>query len=177
MFINYAHRGASHYAPENTMAAFRKALEMEATGIELDLQQTKDEKKEENIERKTLEIIKKYAVHNHIYITSFQYSILENIRKLNSNIKISWLIEEKINSNHIVKLLKIKGNQICPEASRTSKEDVKLARENGLSVRLWGVYNEEIMKKTYILNTDGMTVNFPDKLNQLMKEKENEFEQ
>ena len=37
-----AHRGASSYAPENTMAAFYKALEMKANGIELDLKQTKD---------------------------------------------------------------------------------------------------------------------------------------
>ena len=44
MYINYAHRGASSYAPENTMVAFKKALELEATGIELDLQKTKDGK-------------------------------------------------------------------------------------------------------------------------------------
>ncbi len=30
MFINYAHRGASQYAPENTMSAFKKALELKA---------------------------------------------------------------------------------------------------------------------------------------------------
>lgn len=43
-FINYAHRGASNYAPENTMVAFQKAIELGANGIELDLQQTKDGK-------------------------------------------------------------------------------------------------------------------------------------
>ena len=43
-FINYAHRGASDYAPENTMSAFRKAIELKANGIELDLQKTKDGK-------------------------------------------------------------------------------------------------------------------------------------
>lgn len=37
-----AHRGASAYAPENTMIAFMKALEMNADGIELDVQMTKD---------------------------------------------------------------------------------------------------------------------------------------
>lgn len=37
-----AHRGASAYAPENTMAAFRKAIDMEAEGIELDVHLTKD---------------------------------------------------------------------------------------------------------------------------------------
>ena len=44
MFINYAHRGASEYAPENTMSAFDMALQLRATGIELDLQMTKDGK-------------------------------------------------------------------------------------------------------------------------------------
>lgn len=39
-----AHRGASGYAPENTMAAFRKAVKMKADYIELDVQATKDGK-------------------------------------------------------------------------------------------------------------------------------------
>jgi glycerophosphoryl diester phosphodiesterase len=38
----FAHRGASGYAPENTMAAFQKALEMGADGIELDVHLSKD---------------------------------------------------------------------------------------------------------------------------------------
>lgn len=40
--INYAHRGASAYCPENTMAAFAQAVELGATGIETDVQRTKD---------------------------------------------------------------------------------------------------------------------------------------
>lgn len=46
MFVNnpkiIAHRGASGYAPENTMSSFRKALSMNADGIELDVHLTKD---------------------------------------------------------------------------------------------------------------------------------------
>jgi glycerophosphoryl diester phosphodiesterase len=37
-----AHRGASGYAPENTMAAFRRALDMGATEVETDVAFTKD---------------------------------------------------------------------------------------------------------------------------------------
>lgn len=37
-----AHRGASAYAPENTLAAFEKAIEMGARVIETDVHQTKD---------------------------------------------------------------------------------------------------------------------------------------
>ena len=36
------HRGASGLAPENTLAAFRKAIELGANGMEMDLQMTRD---------------------------------------------------------------------------------------------------------------------------------------
>lgn len=39
---NIAHRGASGYAPENTRAAFDKAIAMHADGIETDVQMTTD---------------------------------------------------------------------------------------------------------------------------------------
>jgi len=42
--INFAHRGASGYCPENTMAAFMKAVQLGASGIETDVQMTKDGK-------------------------------------------------------------------------------------------------------------------------------------
>jgi glycerophosphoryl diester phosphodiesterase len=38
-----AHRGASGHAPENTLAAFARALEMRAEGIELDVQLSSDD--------------------------------------------------------------------------------------------------------------------------------------
>lgn len=42
--INVAHRGASSYAPENTLAAIRKGIALHADLIELDVQRTKDGK-------------------------------------------------------------------------------------------------------------------------------------
>lgn len=40
--INYAHRGASEYAPENTLSSFYLGLIMGANGIETDVQRTRD---------------------------------------------------------------------------------------------------------------------------------------
>ena len=40
----WAHRGASAYAPENTFTSFEKAVELQADGIELDIQLTKDDR-------------------------------------------------------------------------------------------------------------------------------------
>lgn len=42
MFVNYAHRGASEYTPENTLLAFYTGVYMGANGIETDVQMTKD---------------------------------------------------------------------------------------------------------------------------------------
>lgn len=237
-YIVYAHRGASAYAPENTKIAFEKAIQLNANGIELDLQKTKDGKivifhddtidnksngngkisdytyqelleldfgswfdskyanekimlfedfakeflnkdltyaielKVLDIEQEVLEIINKYKVYDNIYITSFIYEALENVRKIDSNIRLSWLIEERINKENIEKLLQINGSQICPKAELVSKEEIKIANNNGLSVRLWGISNEEIMQKVYKLNIEGMTVNFPDKLIELLDKEE-----
>jgi glycerophosphoryl diester phosphodiesterase len=40
--LNIAHRGASRAAPQNTLAAFRKAMELGADGVELDVQLSAD---------------------------------------------------------------------------------------------------------------------------------------
>ena len=40
--INYAHRGASEYYPENTLMAFYAGLDMGANGIETDVHMTRD---------------------------------------------------------------------------------------------------------------------------------------
>jgi glycerophosphoryl diester phosphodiesterase len=40
--LNFAHRGASHHAPANTLAAFLLAAELGAGGVELDVHASKD---------------------------------------------------------------------------------------------------------------------------------------
>ena len=42
MTLVWAHRGASAYAPENTLEAFQLAVSQKADGVELDVQLTKD---------------------------------------------------------------------------------------------------------------------------------------
>lgn len=74
----YGHRGASHYAPENTIPAFQLAIEQGADGVELDVQLTADGQvvviHDETIDRVsngkgfvksyTLEELRKYSFHN-----------------------------------------------------------------------------------------------------------------
>lgn len=234
MFINYAHRGASAYAPENTMAAFELGVQMGANGIELDLQQTRDgtivlfhdaeidrksngsgtigehtyaqlreldfggwfhasfqgerivrfedfaqtfarrdltfavELKGAGFEREALETVRRYFDLNRVYITSFSYEALRRVRALDGAIRLSWLIRESIDEGGLQKLREIRGSQICPPARSVTAAEVELAHAWGAGVRLWGVSDEEIMRRTFPLHTEGMTVNFPDKLKALM---------
>ena len=41
-FVNYAHRGASHYLPENTLLSFYTGVYMGANGIETDIRRARD---------------------------------------------------------------------------------------------------------------------------------------
>lgn len=234
MFVNYAHRGASAYAPENTMAAFRLGLEMGANGIELDLQETKDGKlvifhddeidqkssgtgkirqytyhellqmdfgswfgaeykkesivlfeefaktffdknlifavelKEAGMETEVLKIIKKYGNLKRIYISSFLFEALQNMRMLNENVKLSWLINAKVDEALISQAKKIAINQICPNAQTVTEPEIEFIRKNGFEIRFWGVKDENIMRRALQWESEGMTVNFPDKLQELI---------
>jgi glycerophosphoryl diester phosphodiesterase len=232
--INYAHRGASSYAPENTFSSFDLGIKMMANGIETDLQITKDKKivifhddvldnrsnckgkikdytydellkydfgswfgdeykntrivlfedfakkyfskdltfaielKESGFEKEVLDIINKYKTHNNYYISSFKYDALENIYKIDKNVKTSWLIMNSITDEVIKKAEKINLSQICPNASIVDEKQVALANLNNFGVRIWGVTDTSLMEKVYRYNIEGMTVNFPDKLYSLI---------
>ncbi len=235
MFVNYAHRGASQYAPENTMPSFDLGLSMGANGIETDLQVTKDgqlvlfhddtidaksngsgtiaehtyeqllqldfgawkdarfadtkillfeqfakkflplsltfaiELKVTGIAEQALAIMQQYGNMDNIYVSSFQYEALQEARAVDPNVKLTWLIKEPINETNLARLKAINGTQISPRATLVDAAQIKLARAAGCEVRLWGVTDPELMCKVYELDTDGMTVNFPDKLTELMQ--------
>jgi len=234
MFVNYAHRGASEYAPENTQIAFDLGLQMGANGIETDLQETKDghlvlfhddridnkssgtgtirdytldelrqldfgswkgeayagtkimtfeefaeryfhldltfaiELKVLGIETKVLEVIHRYGVENKVFVSSFLFDALADARWADSSIRLTWLITDEINAENIAKFRSIGGTQISPCASLATAEGIALAKQSGLSVRLWGVSDPELMKQVCSLDTEGMTVNFPDKLTEYL---------
>ena len=107
-FINYAHRGASEYRPENTMSAFRLGLEMGANGIETDVQKTKDGKlvlfhdntldrvtgETGSIQDYTYEELQRFSVKNGEF--SDKIVLFEDFLKEFSKEEISFAIELKV---------------------------------------------------------------------------------
>ena len=229
-FINYAHRGASEYAPENTLLSFYLGVYMGANGIETDVQLTKDkvavlfhdddlkrvtnengsvsdhtlaelknfwvynkeikdkiitleeflirfgvmdltlaiELKGDNTAKITTELVEKYNLCDKVVLTSFKYKELLDAKKLAPHIKAGYLTE-KVDDELLERMKKDGIEEICPEAKAITAALCKKWHDLGFNVRAWGVYNVDYMKSAYLAGVDGMTVNFPDKLTELLK--------
>ena len=232
--INFAHRGASEYAPENTLSSFYLGLLQGADGIETDVRKTKDgilvlfhddtvdrvsngqgrvcdftlkelkqlkiygnatggfydrvptlkeflerfshynisfaiELKGEDTEEETLALIKKFGIEKKTTFTSFNFEYIRKIKELDPTARVGYLTRNT-SEEHIEKLLFIGGEEIAPFAEDITKENILFWRSLGLGVRAWGVKSIELMIKMCNLGVDGMTVNFPDKLNEHLKE-------
>jgi glycerophosphoryl diester phosphodiesterase len=110
-----------------------------------------------------LAIINKYHAWEKVTITSFIYQNLLNTREVDKKIKMGYLMG-KTDMDVINQLKSIGAQQICPDAQKTTAEDVELAKRHGLEVRAWNIANTDVMEKSISMGVDGMTVNFPDKL-------------
>lgn len=228
--INYAHRGASEYYPENTLRAFYAGLEMCADGIETDIQRTKDgvlvlhhddtldriphrpgsikdytynellkmdfgafkgerfagehivmlntflthfanrglslalEIKQQGIEADCLKAVNEHGCREEVIFTSFIWESIIALRELDSDIRLGYLTGA-ITEETLDKLKKHGIQQVCPRVNLVTEESMALAQSQGFSVRFWGVKSVELMHRALELGGDGMTCNFPDKLN------------
>lgn len=229
-FINYAHRGASEYLPENTMLAFYTGLYMGANGIETDVRKTKDdvlvlfhddtldrmtgekgavedytyselmsfnitknghfdkivkledflkafsfrdvafaiELKGAGVEAGTAELLRKYNMQNKTVVTSFNLEFLKNFRSIAPEFEIGYLTSD-ISESVLLSLKELGAEEYCPEAEKMTPELTKKWHNDGFRVRAWGVYDENLMRHAHACGADGMTVNFPDKLTELLK--------
>lgn len=231
--LNLAHRGASEYAPENTLSSFYLGLLQGANGIETDVQRTKDgalvlfhdstidrvsdgcgnlcdytlyelkaykiygnsttgfydrivtlreflekfsqydihfaiELKGEGVEEETLAMVKEFGILDRTTFTSFCFERVKKIKELDPTARVGWLISSTTEED-ARRLLKIGGEEIAPKAEIITKDLMDMWRGLGLGVRAWGVSNVSLMKKAFLLGVDGMTVNFPDRLSELMR--------
>ncbi|MCL1831048.1 MAG: hypothetical protein FWG21_06420 [Oscillospiraceae bacterium] len=232
-FINYAHRGASSYAPENTFAAFYKGVELNANGIETDIQVTEDgelvlhhddtlqricgidqkvsdltlrqlreldfggffsdrwknekivtlkdflgyfaakplmfaiELKAAEIEYELLDICRHYLDNKQYHITSFSLDSVLKLAEVDNAPRLGFLSTE-FNRNTISLLVDASVEQYCPYAPELNQEQMDYLRTLDFNIRAWGISDTEVMAKAYNLGVDGMTVNFPDRLNELI---------
>lgn len=230
-FVNYAHRGASEYMPENTLLSFYTGIYMGANGIETDIRRTADgilvlfhdktlervtgdprsveectfaelmelevkkgsftdkiavfedflqkfafrditfaiELKGAGVEKDTADLLRKYGLEKKAVITSFKLEYIKNFVAYAPEFEFGLLIKE-VTPELEAELLALGATEICPLATLMTAEDVNRWHSMGLRVRAWGVKDEEVMKHVVDIGADGMTCNFPDKLNEFLNQ-------
>ena len=128
------------------------------------------ELKQLGIAREVIDMIDRFGVRNKCIITSFKYDELVAAREYDADIRLGWLYRGATDAERIEKLKAIGATQACVKAIDLTADELKLIHENGFECRAWGITDTEIMKKAVEMGVDaGMTVNFPDKLLEYMK--------
>lgn len=149
----FAHRGASAYAPENTVEAFALAMEQGADGIELDVQMTKDGQvvviHDETIDRVsdgtgavrdyTLEELKKFHFSNHM--ENYENAVIPTLKEVLDLIK---------SSNMLLNIELKTGIYWYPNLEEKTME---LVKESGMEDRvIYSSFNHYSIKKILELN-------------------------
>ena len=154
----WAHRGASGYAPENTLEAFKLAIDEKADGIELDVQFTKDKElvviHDETIDRTS---------NGKGYVKDYT---LEELKKFNFNygnekyeeVKIPTLKEvyELLKPTNLIINVELKTGIIFYEG--IEEKVLKLAEEMKMEDRIiYSSFNHYTIKKIKELNNSVAT--------------------
>ena len=128
-----------------------------------------------NLAEKTCTLIRNLKATNMVTITSFWKPSLIETKNFAPEMKTGWLVPLGPGSEWDEQIIEIskqyKFDQICPRAELVSKDLVSNLHQKGFEVRCHGVFNEELMRTVVSSGADGMTINFPDKLNAYLKQK------
>ncbi|MBR9831006.1 glycerophosphodiester phosphodiesterase [Acidiluteibacter ferrifornacis] len=82
-------------------------------------------------------LIHKYDGYNWIYVESVNLDFLRKVKDYNS--KVQLLYDGNITTESVSKVLEIGGKGIVANYEKTSKEQVKLAHDNGLQVSVFDI--------------------------------------
>ncbi len=215
----FAHRGASNIAPENTLKAFEKAIELKADYIEFDVHQPKDgeivimhdandfrttghngiiekmtlkqlkqldcgegeriptlnelikivkgkiglncEIKSKGIAEKIVDIFRNANLIDSTIISSFMFTELLELQRLESTLKLGLLIPSEMRSSRMLKRLTEKALKsdfysIHPYYKFINENYVSFTHENNLKVIVWTVNEDQDIRKAVDLGVDGI---------------------
>ncbi len=120
------------------------------------------------LSERTAEAIRAHGWTRDVTMTSFQKSKLEDLRACAPELPAGWLLRQ-IDDTVIGEARTLGITQLCPHADTVTPQRVERLRAQDFNVRAWGVATEALMRKMVDAGVDGMTVNFPDRLLQLLR--------
>ncbi len=118
-----------------------------------------------------LDAIHQRGLAQRCIITSFAYPALEAARRLDTSIRLGWLVRDL--TEEIYEKARTLGLfQLCPQANGVTADQVSAARRVVPEVRAWGINGERVshqaaeaqalIRRVVDAGCDGMTINWPD---------------
>ena len=183
--INFAHRGASKYYPENTILAIKEGIKTKATGLEIDVHKSKDNKlvviHDEDIERTfigkglvkdyTLQELKSFKCRNKNFEDNLECRIptLEEVLELVKESNIILNIELKTDEIHydgierdvidLVNKYNLKDKVIL---SSFNHESIRICREIDSKIKTGLLYSKPIEDVVNYAKSFGANAIHPD---------------
>lgn len=243
-----SHRGANGYAPQNTLPAFEKSVELNADGTETDVHLTKDgyvvichnptvdemsngtgkivdytfedirkldfgkkfgdefegtplptldeylecmknadcikiinveikpnKNERQELVSKTIEAAKRHGVFDKLLISSFDYKMLKEVKRVDSSCKTAYLYPTYKStillwgffSFTLAKI--IKCDAIHPHKSFISKRTTTRAHKKGMTVNVWTVNEEKDIIELVEKGVDGLITDCPDYVREVIE--------
>ena len=117
---------------------------------------------------KTVEVIEKYAIERSCYITSFSYTALKTVKKINPKIKTG-LIANVASSTSFSQLKYI--DAVSLNYIFINQSIVNMAHQNGKRVFVWTVDNRQDIQHMIAMGVDNIITNRPDRVSEIVTSK------
>ena len=124
---------------------------------------------DEELPRRTLEVIDAHGLRGGVLLTSFDFAQLERVRGLAPELPTCLLVERlPLRSEpleHWIDRASDAGfTQVGVAAAELTPDAVAYARQNGLWIRAWRVRGVADMEHAVDVGSNGMTIDWPEKL-------------
>ena len=124
-----------------------------------------------NIEEDVVNLINEYKVEEKIILSSFNHESIKKVKAI-SKIKTGILYEKPI--NNVVEYAKSLGvDYIHPDLRLVNEKLIKEAHKNNLKINIFTVNNPVHMRLLIDNKVDGAFTDYPELLNEILKEKNN----
>ncbi|MBE6043484.1 MAG: glycerophosphodiester phosphodiesterase [Clostridium thermopalmarium] len=138
--------------------------------LKLDLELKNNIVQYENIEKKTVDLINKYNMNNRVTVSSFNHYSLMKIKKISKKIKIGLLYMTGL--VHPEKYAKFLGAEALHPyfLAVNSSKIIKRIKKAKIEIVPYTIDDGKFMKRFIDFEVDGITTNYPDKLNKLLQD-------
>ena len=127
-----------------------------------------------DLEQDVIDLIKEYNFEEKVLISSFNHKCIKIFKELDNNLKYGALYDHEKDyspeANVVEHAKKLGVYSINISRDLVTEEMVNLAHENGLKVFVYTVNTPIIMKKMINYNVDGVFSDYPELMNEIIKE-------